>query len=110
MQAKGVVGRFFSELTRHNSIGDAALARQPSVSAALAAAGLDRLAVNPLASPHSRARVRASLDGRREGQGSGALAGGLQVSCFEVYMCGLANALVLLPTQGALQGGTEGLE
>uniref|UniRef100_A0A383VH62 Exocyst complex component SEC5 n=1 Tax=Tetradesmus obliquus TaxID=3088 RepID=A0A383VH62_TETOB len=78
-QSKGAVGRFFSELTRQGSASEfsrrAELARQPSISAALAAAGMAG------AGQGRSSRAKASSSGAgagREAQSAAGFAGGLK--------------------------------
>ncbi|WIA14506.1 hypothetical protein OEZ85_003026 [Tetradesmus obliquus] len=78
-QSKGAVGRFFSELTRQGSASEfsrrAELARQPSISAALAAAGMAG------AGQGRSSRGKASSSGAgagREAQSAAGFAGGLK--------------------------------
>jgi hypothetical protein len=78
LQGKGAVGRFFSELTRQGSLSEltrkAELARQPSISAALAAAGMGGAG----AGRSGRARASSGGGGGGEAQSSAGFAGGLK--------------------------------
>jgi hypothetical protein len=77
-QGKGAVGRFFSELTRQGSLSEltrqAELARQPSISAALAAAGMGGTA----SGRSSRVKPSSGAGASREAQSSAGFAGGLK--------------------------------
>jgi hypothetical protein len=102
-QGKGAVGRFFSELTRQGSVSElsrqAELARQPSISAALAAAGMSGAGGGRRSS--SRARAGSGAGGGREAQSSAGFAGGLKqvgsayVSCFDMVWVILINGFHL---------------
>jgi hypothetical protein len=80
------VGRFFSELTHQGSVSElsrqAELARQPSISAALAAAGM---AGGGAGRSSSRAKGSNSAGGGRE-QSSAGFAGGLKQVGTSPYM------------------------